>query len=246
MGRAFGFCRAVVGDGVQGASFSHTLSFVIDDDSGGGVLALEADRNGAVGEVARGFKAHGLEGEGVVGADLALVLDEEEFIVGLIGRKEADAGAIQGEAIQRAHAQHGMDLGVVLFLDPLGKLAVERFEGGKVQLQAQEALAHPAKKALHFSLRRAITHRGMGQEAADPGTDLNDFLGGINGSVIDVEASRHPALVESGAQGLDEGIDIFGWEELAVTTDARGVIQESDETGLNRDALASIKNSVLF
>ena len=77
----------------------------------------------------------------------------------------------------------------------------------------------------------------MGQEAADPGTDLDDFFGGVNGSVIDVEAGRHTALVESSPQGLDEGIDILGREELAVATDPRSVIEEGNESGLDRNAV---------
>ena len=47
-------------------------------------------------------KRSGFEGEGVVGADVALFLDEEQFVVGLIGREEANPVAIQGEAVQRA------------------------------------------------------------------------------------------------------------------------------------------------
>ena len=30
----------------------------------------------------------------------------------------------KGEAVQRAHAQDGVDVGIVVFLDPVGELAV--------------------------------------------------------------------------------------------------------------------------
>jgi hypothetical protein len=43
-------------------------------------------------------------------------------------------------------------------------------------LEAEKALANPAKKAFNFSLGRAITHRRVCQEAANAGTDLNDSL----------------------------------------------------------------------
>ena len=47
-------------------------------------------------------------------------------------------------------------------------------------------------------------------------------------------AGGNAALVESGAQSLDEGVDILGREELAVATDARGIVEEGDEAGLDR------------
>src|SRR6266545_3590346 len=83
---------------------------------------------GAVGQVAGRFKAKRFEREGVIGADMTLLLDEEQFIVGLIGREETNPFAIQGKAVKRRHAEDGMNLGVVVFLDPLSKLAVERFQ----------------------------------------------------------------------------------------------------------------------
>ena len=157
------FRRPVVGDGVQRAGLAHALAFVIDDDSRGGIFALEAHLCRTVGQVARSFKADGVEGEGVIGADVAFFLDEEQFVVGLVRRQEAHAMAVQGEAVQRAHAQDGMDVGIVVFLDPVGELAVERFETRKVQLEAEELFAHTAKKSLHLSLRRSIPYRGVGE-----------------------------------------------------------------------------------
>ena len=82
--------------------------------------ALKADLDGAIGQMARGFEAEGFEREGVVGADVALLLDKEQFVVGLVGRQVAHAAAVQGEAVQRAHAQDGMGLGVVAAPRPTG------------------------------------------------------------------------------------------------------------------------------
>jgi hypothetical protein len=64
--------------------------------------------------VAWSFKAHGMEREGVVGAHVAVLLDEEQFVIRFVGRQEADAVAVQGKAVQRAHAQHGMKVGEIL------------------------------------------------------------------------------------------------------------------------------------
>src|ERR1035437_2221697 len=93
-------------------------------------------------------------------------------------REKTDTITVQGEAIQGTHAQNGMDLGVVLLLGPMGELAVEGFEGGEVQLEAEELFPHAAKKPLHLSLGRAVAHRRVGQQAADASADLDDFLGG--------------------------------------------------------------------
>jgi hypothetical protein len=84
----------VVGQSIQWASIPHALALVVNDDASGRVLALVAHLDGSVRQVAGGFKAHGLEGKGVVRADVALFLDKEEFVVGLIGREEMDAGAV--------------------------------------------------------------------------------------------------------------------------------------------------------
>lgn len=56
---------------------------------------------------------------------------------------------------------------------------------------------------------------------------MDDFFGGVDRTVVHVEAGRHAAFVKSCPQRFDEGIDILSREKLAVTADARSVIQES-------------------
>src|SRR5271157_565870 len=129
------FRRTVVGDGVNRTGLPHALALVIDDHSLGGRLALEAYLDGAIGQVAWSFKADSLEGESVVSPYMAVFFDKEQFIVGLIGWQETDTVAIQGKAIQRAHAQNRMELSVVLFLDPAGELAIEALQRREVQFQ---------------------------------------------------------------------------------------------------------------
>ena len=97
-------------------------------------------------------------------------------------------------------------------------------------------LLDSVKKSLHFSLRRSIPYRRVGQQATDACADLNDFFGGVDGSIINVQASWKPTLVESGPQRLDECIDILGREELTVATDAGGIVQKGDEPCLDRGA----------
>ena len=68
---------------------------------------MEAHLDSALGQVAWRFKADGFESEGIVGADVALFLDEEQLVIGLVGRQVANAAAIQGEASE------GVPFGVV-------------------------------------------------------------------------------------------------------------------------------------
>ena len=184
--------------------------------------------------MARGLEADRLEGEGVIGLHPALILAEEEFVVGLVGRQEAHPFAIEREAVERAHAEHRMDLGVVAFLHPRGELAVESFERGEVEFAGQKLVAHGAKKPLHFALRRTVPDRSVMEDAARAGADLHDFLGAINGAVIHIKRLRDAALVKGGAQGLGVRVDVFGGEELAVSADARAVVDKGDEAGLHR------------
>jgi len=62
------------------------MALVVDDHAAGGSLALESDLDGAIGKMTWGFVACAFEGEGVVTPNMAVFLDEEEFVVHVIGR----------------------------------------------------------------------------------------------------------------------------------------------------------------
>ena len=117
------------------------------------------------------------------------------------------------------------------------ELAVEQVQRGEVEGAGKELVAHGPKKSFDFSFRCSIAHGRVMKQAADPGADLDDFFGAVNGAVVHVEGLRHAAFVESGAERFDERINIFSDKELAVTADTTGVIEESDEAGLERRAL---------
>jgi hypothetical protein len=70
------------------------------------------------------------------------------------------------------------------------------------------------------------------QDAADAGADEREFLGAVDGAVVDEELFGDAAFVEGGAEGLNEGVDVFVEEEFAVAEDAAGVVDEGDELGL--------------
>ena len=48
------------------------------------------------------------------------------------------------------------------------------------------------------------------------------------------------AFVERGADGVDEGVDVFLEEELAVAEDSAGIVDKSDEPGLFARTLGSV------
>ena len=72
----------------------------------------------------------------------------------------------------------------------------------------------------------------MAEDAADAGADEGDFLGAVDRAVVDQQLLGDAAFVESGADGLDQGVDVFLEEELAVAEDAAGVVDKGDQPGL--------------
>ncbi len=71
----------VVGEHVERAGFAHAFTLVIDDQSARRLAAFEAHLDGAVWQMAGRLEAQGFIGEGVVGPHLAILLDEEHFVV---------------------------------------------------------------------------------------------------------------------------------------------------------------------
>lgn len=224
---------AIVGDWVEGIGMAHAFAFVEDDDAFFGTITLEADLDGPVGQVPWGFPTNGFEGESVVGADMTVFLDEEHFVIGLVGREVADPGAIESKTLQRCHLQNGMFLGVVLFLDPEGELTVESVERTAIQRSGKELVSNGSEEAFDFAFGGTVAHRGVMKKTSDACADLDDFFGGIDGAVVDVEGLGNAAFIEGGAQGFDESVDVFVEEELAMATDAAGIVDEGDETGLS-------------
>ena len=80
-----------------------------------------------------------------------------------------------------------MDLRVVLLLDPMSELAVETLQRREIQFPREELVAHGSEKSFDLPLGRAVPYGRVGEQAADAGADLDDFLGGVDGAVIDVE-----------------------------------------------------------
>ena len=222
-----------VGDGVEEAGGAHALAFVVDDD-GGGVLAaaVVAELDFLVAQVDGGFIASAGEAEGVVFFDLPGGLGVEEFVVVFGRRQEADAGQVDAEAVDGLHAEGVVRQGVVVVFDPVGELAVEGFQRGEVELADEELVADAAEKSFDLPLGGGVADGGVAQEAADAGADEGDFLGAVDGAVVDEQLLGDAAFVEGGADGLDERVDVFLEEELAVAEDAAGVVDEGDELGL--------------
>ena len=71
------------------------------------------------------------------------------------------------------------------------------------------------------------------------GANEGNFLGAVDGTVVDQELFGDAAFVEGGADGLDQGVDVFLEEELAVAEDAAGVVDEGDELSLLAGAVGA-------
>src|SRR5262249_8276996 len=93
-------------------------------------------------------------------------------------------------------------------------------------------IAGAAEKTLDLSLGRGIAHSRVAQNTADTGADEGDLLTAVDRAVVDEELLGDAAFVEGGADGLDEGVDVFLEEKLAMAEDAAGVVEEGDELGL--------------
>ena len=87
-----------------------------------------------------------------------------------------------------------------MFLDPLGELPVETFEGTEVQITGEELTPHRAEEPFNFALGRTIADWRVVQQTADAGADLKDFLGGVNGTVVHIQCVRHAPFVKGGAE----------------------------------------------
>src|SRR5271155_5506865 len=106
-----------------------------------------AKLNLLVAQIDGGFVATAQEAEGVVLFDLPGGLGVEEFVVVFRRRQEADAGQVDAEAVDGLHADGIVWQGIVIAFDPVGELAVEGIERGKVELADEELIADTAKEA---------------------------------------------------------------------------------------------------
>ena len=122
---------------------------------------------------------------------------------------------------------------VVFLLDPGNELTVENFQVGKIELPDEKTFPDGSEKSLNFSFCRSVSHRCVAEDAADSGADEGDFLGGIDGAIVHIQTFGHASLVEGRPQSLDKGVDVFLEKELSVAQDARGIVNECNEFGLN-------------
>src|SRR5262249_20850271 len=156
----------------------------------------------------------------------------EQLVVVLGGCQEADARQVQAEAINGLHADGVVGGGVVVLFDPVTELAVEGFEAGQIEGADQELIADAAEEAVGLALGGGVADGGVPKDAADAGADEDDFLRAVDGAVVDQQLLGDAAFVQGGTESPHQGVDVFLEEELAVTEDAAGVVEESDELGL--------------
>ena len=166
---------AIVCDEIDGSGFAHPLSVVENDGAVIESLPVIADLDLSVAQVARSLKTNLFKTESVVVADMPIFFGEEEFVVGLVGREEANAGEVDAETVNGFHAQSGMSDGIVFVLDPIGKLSVEDLHRREVESSGEEGGAGGPMKSFNLSLRRSISYRGVAQQTSDASADLGAF-----------------------------------------------------------------------
>ena len=225
------------------------LALVVDDDGGGSVggvtaVAVVAELDFLVAQVDGGFVASARKLKVLSFLTFRVGLGVEEFVVVFGGRQEADARQVDAEAVDGLHADGVVWAGVVVVFDPVGELAVEGFERGEVELADEELIADASEEAFDLSLGGGVADGGVAQDAADAGADEGDLLGAVDGAVVDEQLFGDAAFVEGGADGVDEGVDVFVEEELAVAEDAAGVVDEGDELGLLAAAAVPVSRRV--
>jgi hypothetical protein len=194
--------------------------------------SLVTDVDDLVAQVDGRFVADVSEAEGVVLFYFPSCLGIEEFVGRLGRRKEADAREVDAKAIDGFHAEGVVKRGVVLIFDPEGELPIEQFERRQVELACQELVADSAEESFDLPLGGGVAHRGMTKDATDAGTDERDLLRRVDRSVVDEQLLGNAPLVEGGAERLDQRIDVFFEEELAMTENSAGIIDEGDQLGL--------------
>ena len=127
---------------------------------------------------------------------------------------------------------------VVGVLHPAGELGVELGEAADVaEVANEELVAHGAEESLDLAFGGTVSHRGVDEHGAEAGADEGEFLGGVVGAVVHIDGFGQAALVEGGLEAVDEVGGVVGVVEGTVGDDARGVVDEADEKGL--DGLAT-------
>ena len=72
----------------------------------------------------------------------------------------------------------------------------------------------------------------MTQYTAYTGADQGYFLATIYAAIIDVQLFRKSSFVKGSLEGLDQGLDVFLKEKLAVTEHPAGIVQKRNKLGL--------------
>lgn len=97
------FRAAIIALEVEEVGFAHALTVGVNDGDGVRGVAVEADVDFEVTQIAWGFVALPLEVEGVIGSHFSGVFEIEEFFVVRRGGEEALAAEMEPEAVEGFH-----------------------------------------------------------------------------------------------------------------------------------------------
>ena len=225
---------AVIGDHVEFDGLAEAHAFLIDDGREAQAGAVVADGDGGVAHVAGGLVAGGVVAESVVGAHFAGAFEQEEFAAKRAGGEVTDAAEVQTESVDGFHAEGGMFAGVIGVFDPAGKFVVELPDAVEMaEVAHEELVAHGAEEAFDLAFGGTVSNGSVDQHGAEAGADDAELFGGIVRTVVHIDRLGHSALVERGLEAVDEVGGVVGLIERAVRNDARSVVNEADEVGLD-------------
>ena len=188
----------------------------------------------------RDLEAAAVDDDGAVALPLRAVVSarEGEPQRVAVGARPRDGGPGE-KARERGLADLGVDLAVVLVLDPgLRRLVQERpgQVGHMLQHGDQPALDRPPERLLLGILVRAIRERRLVQDA-EPGQPSRDLGGGHGGAVVAQRRTRQAALLERLAQAMGDDLGALGQIPLQMAGEARAVVEHAEQD--RREPLAA-------
>ena len=123
---------------------------------------------------------------------------------------------------------------MICVFQPAGELAIELIESANVaEISYEELVSNGTKEAFDLAFGCTVSDRCVDQHGAEASADYGEFLGGIVGSVVHINGLGDAALVECSLETIDEISGVVCVIKGTVRNNARSVVDEADEEGLD-------------
>lgn len=170
--------------------------------------------------------------EGVVGTDFAGGFVVEDFFVVDGGLEPLDTAEVEAKAVDGPHVEDAVFAGVVFFFDPGAKEVVELVQAGDaLEVSDEELIADGLEESFDLPFGRSVPDRGVDEDSSNAAASESDFLGGVVGSIIDVDASGDSSFEDGGLEAVDEVWGVVVGVKLSVWDHAGGIVDEANEIG---------------